>query len=80
MGELSVSDLVLILVIGEAMNSLILEDNKFMGVILYIIFLSGANYLIEHVVYTSKKFRKLMEGDPVILIRNGKILQKNLDK
>jgi len=80
LSELSVADLVLIIIIGESIGHLIPEETKFSGTIVYIITLVGANYLIETFSYKFKKFRIVLEGVPVILIRDGKIIHSNMKK
>lgn len=80
LGELSAADLVLIVIIGEGISTIIPPEMDVAGVAVYILALAGANYTIEYFAFKSKKFNKLLEGDPVILIRMGKMLKKNLAK
>ncbi|MEO7358557.1 MAG: YetF domain-containing protein [Ignavibacteria bacterium] len=80
MAELSVADLVLIVIIGESIGAIIPEEIKFSGTIVYILTLVSANFLLDKISFKSKKFKKFMEGTPVIVIRNGKVIQSNLKK
>lgn len=78
LAELSVADLVLIILIGEALGSLIPQENAFVYAIVCIFTLAVMNYLLEIAVFKSKKIRKVIEGNPVVIVRNGKILKENL--
>lgn len=78
LAELSVADLVLIVLIGEALGALVPDDNKFLGAIVCIVTLTIVNYVFEHLTFKVKKFRKFIEGTPVILVRNGKVIQRNM--
>lgn len=80
LAELSIADLVLIILIAEPLGALIPEENKFLGTIICIVTLTGANYFFELMIFKSKKFRDVVEGTPVILVRNGKIIGKNMKK
>ncbi|HEX2788347.1 MAG TPA: YetF domain-containing protein [Ignavibacteria bacterium] len=78
--ELSAADLVLIIIIGEGISTMIPQETGFGGVVIYVIALSAANYGIEYWAFKSKKFNKILEGEPVILIRKGKMMKRNMDK
>jgi uncharacterized membrane protein YcaP (DUF421 family) len=80
LGEISIPDLVLIILIGEALGSLIPDDNAFVSAIVCIITLGTINFLLEKSMFHSRKFRKLVEGEPVLLVRNGKPLKTNMKK
>lgn len=80
LSELSAVDLVFIIIIGEGMGNLMPQDIGFVGVAVYVIALTAANYTIEWLSHKSKKFNDFVEGEPVLLIRNGKMLKKNMDK
>ena len=40
----------------------------------------GLSVLTDRLAFRSKKMEKMIEGEPVILIHNGRIHQKNMDK
>jgi uncharacterized membrane protein YcaP (DUF421 family) len=80
LGELSAADLVLIIIIGEGISTIIPQETDFGGVAVYIIALAATNYGIEYWAFKSKKFNKILEGEPVILVRNGKALKNNMYK
>ncbi|MDQ3020229.1 MAG: DUF421 domain-containing protein [Bacteroidota bacterium] len=80
LSDLSIADLVLVIIIGEALGSIIPTEEKFKHAIICIISLSIINYLLEFLTYKYKGFRKIVEGIPVILVNNGNIISKNLKK
>lgn len=80
LSELSLADLVLIILIGEALGSLIPQENAFASSVTCIITLSVMNFIIGRIVFRSKKIRILLEGKPVTIIKEGKILKQILLK
>ncbi len=78
LAELSLGDLVLIILIGEAIGSLIPQENAFLSAVTCIITLALMNYLILNVAYKSKFLKKFLEGSPVIIVKNGRIKQQKM--
>jgi len=72
LAEISLGDLVLIILIGEALGSLIPQENAFLSAVVCII------SLILNVAYRSKLIRDFLEGSPVIIVKNGRILRKKM--
>lgn len=81
LAQLSVIDLVFILLISNAVqNAMVGPDNSLLGGIIAAVSLFIVNVILKFITYRYKKASELIEGDPVILIHNGKLLKKNLDK
>ena len=80
LGEISIPDLVLIILIGEALGSLIPQENAFISAIVCIVTLGIINFALERGVFYSKKFRKFVEGEPVLIVKDGRILRSNMKK
>jgi len=78
LAEISLGDLVLIILIGEALGSIIPQENAFISAVVCIITLTIMNYLILNVAYRSKLIRDFLEGSPVIIVKNGRILHKKM--
>lgn len=78
LAEISLSDLVLIILIGEALGSLIPQENAFLSAVVCIVTLTVMNYLILNVAFKSKAIRDFLEGSPVIIVKNGRISQKKM--
>jgi len=80
LAEISLGDLVLIILIGEALGSIIPQENAFISAVVCIISLTIMNYLILNVAYRSKLIRDFLEGSPVIIVKNGRILHKKMNE
>lgn len=78
LAEISLGDLVLIILIGEALGSIIPQENAFISAVVCIITLTIMNYLILNVAYRSKLIRDFLEGSPVVIVKNGRILHKKM--
>ena len=80
LGEISIPDLVLIILIGEALGSLIPQENAFISAIVCIVTLGIINFALERAVFYSKKIRKVVEGEPVLIVKDGRVLKANMAK
>jgi len=79
LAQLSVVDLVFILLISNAVqNAMVGSDSSLLGGLVAALTLFVINYLFKILLYRSKNLKELMEGEPVILVSNGKVQDKNL--
>lgn len=80
-GELSVIDLVVSILMAEV-AAFALDDFKspLFKVILPIIILFFIQIITAYISLKNKKFRDLVDGDPVLLIRDGVILESEMRK
>lgn len=80
-GQMSPFDLVLLLVLSNAVqNSMNGGDNTVLGGMILAATLVGINAAIGFITYRSQDARKFMEGEPEILIFDGKLMKKTLEK
>lgn len=80
-GELSVLDLVVFIMMGElAVISIEQHDNPLMHGIIPILTLTFVQILLAFISLKSRKFRLFVEGEPAVIIRNGKIDEKMMKK
>ncbi len=81
LGQLSVADLVFIMLISEVVGDVMRASDDSLGSGLFgAITLILINKSIELWKYRSKKFNQLMEGNPVVLIRHGKLNKTEMQK
>ena len=80
LGEISIPDLVLIILIGEAIGSMIPQENAFLSAIVCIVTLGVINFAIDRAVYRYKKIRDFVEGEPVLVVKDGIALRTNMKK
>jgi uncharacterized membrane protein YcaP (DUF421 family) len=80
-GQLAPFDLVLLLVLSNAVqNSMNAGDNSLVGGLISAVTLVGMNYLVALATYRSKKLEALIEGRPEVVIHNGKLFEKVLQR
>jgi uncharacterized membrane protein YcaP (DUF421 family) len=80
--QLSITDLVFILLISNAVqNAMVNGDWKslWMGMIAAAT-LFMMNYGLKNLVFRNSFFRKLIEGEPVVLVSDGKLVEENISK
>src|SRR5438445_38911 len=80
-GQLTPFDLVLLLIISNVVqNAIIGPDNSLGGGLLGAVVILALNYAIVEVTFRSRRLRHLLEAQPTLLVHNGRILQKNLNR
>lgn len=79
MGQLSPFDLVLLLVLSNAVqNSMNGGDNSLVGGLVSATTLVGVNWLVGLATYRSKRLAAVVEGRPEVLIHNGRLFESVL--
>lgn len=79
--QLSVIDFVLVLLIANAVqNAMVGDDTSLLGGVVAASALFLVNFLIRLLILRKKRFNRLLEGEPVTLIYNGKMLHQNMRK
>jgi uncharacterized membrane protein YcaP (DUF421 family) len=80
-GQLSPFDLVLLLVLSNAVqNSMNGGDNSVIGGMISAVTLVGVNWFVGILTFRSKRAEALIEGRPELLIHNGRLFEKALEK
>jgi uncharacterized membrane protein YcaP (DUF421 family) len=80
-GQLSPFDLVLLLVLSNAVqNSMNGGDNSVIGGMISAVTLVGVNWLVGILTFRSKTAEALIEGRPELLIHNGRLFEQALEK
>ncbi len=81
MGQMGPTEFVAILLISNAVqNSMNGGDNSLIGGLTLAVTLIALSSMISYLTYKKRIFSVIFEGTPTLLIHNGKILHKNLDK
>ena len=81
LAQLSVIDLVFILLISNAVqNAMVGNDNSLMGGIAAALGLFIVNYIFKFISFRSSAFSKALQGEAIMLVYEGKMLDKNLEK
>jgi uncharacterized membrane protein YcaP (DUF421 family) len=78
-GQMSVLELVVILVISDAVqNSMVGENTTLWGGLVAVVTLLGVDFSIKWLTQRSSRLRNVIEGEPRLLVRNGQLLAKAL--
>lgn len=81
MGQMSIYDLVLIIVIANAVqNAMVGDDTTLGGGIVAALTLLILNRLFTWMVVQNPKLREAMYGQPVLIVRDGKLLTDTMRK
>lgn len=79
--QLSIIDLVFILLISNSVQNAMVGDNTtLVGGITAASSLFLVNWILKNLTYRSKNFSGIVQGNPLMLIYHGKIIQNHLDR
>ena len=80
-GQMTPFDLTLLLLLSNAVqNAMVGQDSSLLGGIVAAIVLLGLNYLLAEVAGFNRRFRKLVQGSPTLLIHNGQCIADHIAK
>jgi len=78
-GQMSILELVLILIISNAVqNAMVGENTTLWGGLVAVLTLIALDTLLNALTYRSKGLRRAIEGEPRLLVRDGRLLSKAL--
>ena len=78
-GQFTPFDLVLVILLGNAVqNGINGGDNSLTGAVIMATSLIALNYLVAQLTTRYRSVEKLVEGEPVVLARHGKVFKKVL--
>jgi uncharacterized membrane protein YcaP (DUF421 family) len=81
LAQLSITDLIFVLLISNAVqNAMVGSDTTLGGGLLAASVLFVLNLIFKKLKYTFPSIKKVIEGEPVILIHRGKLLEENCRK
>jgi uncharacterized membrane protein YcaP (DUF421 family) len=81
MSQLSIIDLVFILLISNSVqNAMVGSDTSVQGGMAAALGLFLCNYVFRFFLMKSPKFNKVMQGEEIVLVLNGKLLQEGLKR
>lgn len=81
LGQLTVADLIFVMLISEAVGDVMrASNNSLLGGIIAAATLMLLNKIIKIATYKSKRVGRFMEGRPAVLIRHGKLNEKEMRK
>jgi uncharacterized membrane protein YcaP (DUF421 family) len=81
LAQLNPLDFIVLLMLSNAVqNAIIGNDNSVIGGLISGITLLGVNYLMVRYLFKHKELEGLLEGKPDVLVKNGHLLKKHLER
>jgi uncharacterized membrane protein YcaP (DUF421 family) len=78
-GQMSILELIVVLIISDAVqNSMVGENTSLWGGLVAVVTLFVADQLLKLASDRSRRVRKVVEGEPRLLVRDGRVLTKAL--
>jgi uncharacterized membrane protein YcaP (DUF421 family) len=80
-GQMSILDLVLVLVISNGVQNAMIGDNTTLyGGLVAATTLVVVDWIIQTATSRSKKAQRLLEGEPALLVRDGHVMTKTMER
>jgi len=74
-------DLVLLIVLGDAIQQgLTQDDYSVTGAILAVATIASLQVFTSYISFRSRRASKVLEGEPIVLVDHGQIVEKNLKR
>jgi uncharacterized membrane protein YcaP (DUF421 family) len=81
LAQLSIIDLVLILLISNSVqNAMVGNNTSLVGGLTAAASLFVISWILKILIFRSKNFSGIVQGNPLMLVYRGKIIQKHLDQ
>src|SRR5215216_626280 len=81
LSSLSPFDLILLIVLGDAVQQgLTQDDYSVTGAVIAVSTIAALQVATSYVSFRSKRARKVLEGDPIVVIQDGKLIEHNLTR
>jgi uncharacterized membrane protein YcaP (DUF421 family) len=72
-------DLILLVVIGDLVQQGVTQsDYSFTGALLAILSITTLTVLTSYISFRFRRTRPLLEGEPIVLIERGRLIEKNM--
>ena len=79
LSSLSPLDLVLLIVLGDAIQQGMTQDDySVTGAVIAVSTIAVVQVGISYLSFRSRRARRVLEGEPVIIIEDGKLIERNL--
>jgi len=79
LSSLTAVDLVLLIVLGDAIQQgLTQDDYSVTGAMIAVATIATVQVLSSYVTFRSKRARRVLEGQPIVIIRDGRLLEDNI--
>jgi len=81
LSSLSAVDLVLLIVLGDAIQQgLTQDDYSVTGAVIAVSTIAAVQVFISYVSFRSKRARRVLEGEPIVIVQGGKLIERNMKR
>jgi uncharacterized membrane protein YcaP (DUF421 family) len=81
LSSLSPIDLVLLIVLGDAIQQgLTQDDYSVTGAVIAVSTIAAVQVFISYVSFRSKRARRVLEGEPIVIVQGGKLIDRNMKR
>jgi uncharacterized membrane protein YcaP (DUF421 family) len=81
LSSLAPSDLVLLIVLGDTIQQgLTQDDYSVTGAVIAVATIAALQVLTSWLAFRSRRARRVIEGEPIVLVQDGKLIEKNLHR
>jgi uncharacterized membrane protein YcaP (DUF421 family) len=81
LAQLSIADLVFILLLSNAVqNAMVGPDNSLLGGLVAALALFSVNFVFKRILFKNKRLNELIQGESVLLIYKGSLLEQHLQR
>ena len=79
LSELQPFDVIILVVVGDLVAQAVVQyDTSVTGALIAIATFAGLSVAVSYVAYRSRSLRPYLEGEPIVIVEHGKLLERNL--
>lgn len=81
LSSLSPIDLVLLIVLGDAIQQgLTQDDYSVTGAVIAVSTIAAVQVSTSYLSFRSRRIRRVLEGEPIIIVQDGKLIDRNMHR
>ena len=81
LSSLSPFDLILLIILGDAIQQgLTQDDYSVTGALIVVSTFGALQVAISYMVYRWRRFRPLLRGEPIVIVQDGRLIEQNLKR
>jgi uncharacterized membrane protein YcaP (DUF421 family) len=81
LSTLSAIDLVLLIILGDAIQQgLTQDDYSVTGAVIVVSTIAAMQVGTSYLSFRSRRARRVLEGEPIVIVQDGKLIERNLKR
>jgi uncharacterized membrane protein YcaP (DUF421 family) len=81
LSSLSAIDLVMLIVLGDAIQQgLTQDDYSVTGAVIAVSTIAAVQVGSSYLSFRSKRARRILEGEPIVIVQDGKLIERNMKR